>query len=89
MAQAAREAGVYLRQLSFKHTVQLWAEWTAHRVDLTADLATLFRLIAQPTVGHRPGRIEPRAKKRRPKSHPLLNVPRDEARENVRRYGHV
>jgi hypothetical protein len=32
--------------MSFKHTVQLWTEWTAHRVDLTADPATLFRLIA-------------------------------------------
>jgi hypothetical protein len=89
MAQAALEAGVYPRQLSFKHTVQLWTEWTAHRVDLTAAPATLFRLIAQPTVGHRPGRIEPRARKRRPKSYPWLKVPRDEARENVRRYGHV
>jgi hypothetical protein len=89
MAQAAREAGLYPRQMSFKHTVQLWTEWTAHRVDLTADPATLFRLIAQPTVGNRPGRIEPRARKRRPKSYPWLKVPRDEARENVRRYGHV
>jgi len=89
MAQAAREAGVYPRQMSFKHTVQLWTEWTAHRVDLTADPATLFRLIAQPSVGNRPGRIEPRARKRRPKSYPWLKVPRDEARENVRRYGHV
>jgi hypothetical protein len=43
--------------------VQLWTEWIAHRVDLTADPAILFRLIAQPTVGHRPGRLEPRAKK--------------------------
>ena len=89
MAQAALEAGLHPRQLSFKHTVQLWTEWTAHRVDLTADPATLFRLIAQLTVGHRPGRIEPRAKKRRPKSYPWLKVPRDEAREQVRRYGHV
>jgi hypothetical protein len=89
MAQAALEAGVHPRQLSFKHTVQLWTEWTAHRLDLTADPATLFRLIAQPSVGHRPGRIEPRAKKRRPKSYPWLKIPRDQAREQVRRYGHV
>jgi hypothetical protein len=89
MAQAALTADVHPRQLSFKHTVQLWTEWTACRVDLTADTATLFRLIAQPTVGNRPGRIEPRARKRRPKSYPWLKVPRAEARDNVRRYGHV
>jgi hypothetical protein len=89
MAQAALEADVHPRQPSFKHTVQLWTEWTVRRVDLTADPATLFRLIAQPTVGNRPRRIEPRARKRRPKSYPWLKVPRTEARENVRRYGHV
>jgi Transposase DDE domain len=89
MAQAALEADLHPRQLSFKHTVQLWTEWTVRRVDLTTDAATLFRLIAQPTVGNRPGRIEPRARKRHPKSYPWLKVPRAEARENVRRYGHV
>jgi hypothetical protein len=89
MAQAALQTNVHPRELSFKHTVQLWTEWTAHRLDLSGDPATLFRLIAQPTVGHRPGRIEPRAKKRRPKSYPWLKVPREEAREQVRRYGHV
>jgi Transposase DDE domain len=89
MAQAALEADVHPRQLSFKHTVQLWAEWTAHRVDLSTDPDTLFRLIAQPTVGNRPGRIEPRARKRRPKPYPWLKRPRAEARERVRRYGHL
>ena len=29
MAQAARHAGVDPRELSFKHTVQLWTQWTA------------------------------------------------------------
>jgi hypothetical protein len=89
MAQAALDADVQPRQLSFKHTVQLWVEWTAHRVNLSADPDTLFRLIAQPTVGNRPGRIEPRARKRRPKPYPWLKRPRAEARERVRRYGHL
>ncbi len=89
MAQAALDAGVHPRQLSFKHTVQLWAEWTAHHVDPSTDPDTLFRLIAQPTVGNRPGRIEPRARKRRPKPYPWLKRPRAEARERVRRYGHL
>ena len=89
MAQAALDASVHPRQLSFKHTVQLWTEWTTHRVDLGADPDTLFRLIAQLTVGNRPGRIEPRARKRRPKPYPWLKIPRAEARERVRRYGHL
>ena len=89
MAQAAMDAGVHPRQLSFKHTVQLWVEWSAHRVDLATDPDTFFRLIAQPMVGNRPGRIEPRARKRRPKPYPWLKMPRTEAREQVRRYGHL
>lgn len=89
MAQAALDAGVHPRQLSFKHTVQLWTEWTAHRVDLNIDPNTLFRLIAQSIVGNRPGRIEPRARKRRPKPYPWLKTPRAEAREHVRAYGHL
>ncbi len=32
--------------------------------------------------------IEPRALKRKPKAYALLTVPRDQARETVRRYGH-
>jgi hypothetical protein len=91
MAQAAREAGVHPREISFKHTVQLWTEWTAQR--LGADSAVrdtgLFRLIAQMTVGDRPGRIEPRARKRRPKSYPWLKVPRAQARQQIRTYGHL
>ncbi|MDZ4263308.1 MAG: IS4 family transposase, partial [Pseudomonadota bacterium] len=38
--------------------------------------------------GNRPGRIEPRALKRRPNSYPLLMKPRDEARAGVLKNGH-
>lgn len=89
MAQAALDADVHPRQLSFKHAVQLWVEWQAHRVDLSADPDMFFRLLAQPVVGHRPGRIEPRARKRRPKPYQWLNIPRAEARERVRKHGHL
>lgn len=89
MAQAALEADRHPRDLSFKHAVQLWTEWTARRVDPDTDAASLFRLIAQPIVGNRPGRIEPRARKRRPKPYPWLKVPRAEARDNIRAYGHL
>jgi hypothetical protein len=90
MAQAARNAGVHPRELSFKHTVQMWTEWTSQTLQAQpAHQAEFFRLIAQLTVGNRPGRIEPRARKRRPKSYPWLKVPRVEARRQIRTYGHL
>ncbi len=90
MAQAALLADILPRQISFKHTLQLWIAWRQSAVGLYDDdeLACLFILIAQQQVGHRPGRIEPRAVKRRPKPFPLLTKPRQIARRDVRIYGH-
>lgn len=85
MTQAAAGHATAPRALSFKHTVQLWSEFTSRAVlsaaDPTGALETLFRLIAQLPVGHRPHRSEPRARKRRPKSFPWLKVPRPVARQ--------
>jgi len=90
MAQAARNTGVHPRELSFKHTVQMWTEWTSQNLQAhPAHKAEFFRLIAQLTVGNRPGRIEPRARKRRPKSYPWLKVPRAKARRQIRTHGHL
>lgn len=89
MAQAALLADLLPRQLSFKHTLQLWIAWRQGGSGSYDDqLAGLFILIAQQHVGNRPGRIEPRAVKRRPKPFPLLTKPREEAREYIRANGH-
>jgi hypothetical protein len=89
MAQAASAAGVDPRQLSFKHTVQLWGAWRLRQLlHDPLSRAHLFRLIAQVRVAQRSGRIEPRALKRRPKSYPLLQVPRLRARCNIVIHGH-
>jgi hypothetical protein len=82
MAEAAAHSGQTPRQLSFKHTVQLWSAWSTRVCAQTtqADLQQLFTMIAALPVGHRPGRREPRARKRRPKSFPWLKVPRALAR---------
>ena len=90
MAQAALLAHRPPRQLSFKHTVQIWVAWTQHAngVDHGDKLYGLFVLIAQQRVGDRPGRIEPRALKRRPRPYPLLTKPRPIMREYVREHGH-
>lgn len=89
MAQSALLADITPRTISFKHCLQLWLI-SIQRIDITDDdqLYTLFLLIAQQRVGNRPGRIEPRAVKRRPKAFSLLTKPRAQAREEVRKYGH-
>jgi hypothetical protein len=89
MVQAAKSKGVFPREISFKHCLQLWLMWS-RQTDTSIDdqLETLFLLIAQQCVGLRSGRIEPRAVKRRPKAYPLLTKPRTIAREKVRKYGH-
>ena len=91
MAQAASRAHVPPRSLSFKHTVQLWGEWVVRGLSGAADdsLSLLFRLIGQLRVNNRPGRIEPRARKRRPKPYPWLKIPRKQARANIMAHGHA
>ena len=88
MAQAAGNAGVNPRSVSFKHTAQLWTEWVSRGLSATINANCLFTLIAQSKVRHRPGRIEPRMRKRRPKPYPWLKKPRAEARRIIQRHGH-
>lgn len=89
MAQSALLADITPRKISFKHCLRLWLI-SMQRIDTTDDdqLCMLLLLMAQQRVGNRPGRIEPRAVKRRPKAFPLLTKPRTQAREEVRKYGH-
>jgi hypothetical protein len=91
MAQAAHNAGIQPRQVSFKHTVQMWTAWTSQSSVALVDTrsAELFRLIAQLRVGNRPRRVEPRARKRRPKPFPWLKIPRARARRQIRRRRHL
>jgi Transposase DDE domain len=90
MVQAARHTQRLPRQLSFKHAVQICIVLPQHRELILREdkRAILFELIAQQRVGDRPGRIEPRAAKRRPKTYPLLMQPRAIARAEIRKYGH-
>lgn len=89
MAQSALLADITPRTISFKHSLQLWLA-SIQQIDTTDDeqLCTLLLLMAQQRVGNRPGRIEPRAIKRRPKPFPLLTKHRAVAREEVRKYRH-
>jgi hypothetical protein len=89
MAQAAEYAGVLPRQLSFKHTLQVWVCWSQRQFlsDAPEHTAVLFGLIAQIRVGNRPGRVEPRLVKRRPKPFSRLQTTRHKARENIKKHG--
>ena len=57
MAQAALESGLPTREISFKHTVQIWSQWMLlHRHGSDWQRDNLLQLIVQVRVGNRPGR---------------------------------
>jgi hypothetical protein len=90
MAQSALLADQIPRRLSFKHSVQVWLAWPQRggETDDPGAIHALLIRIAGPRVGQRPGRIEPRAVKRRPKPFSRLMQPRQVAQQQVREHGH-
>ena len=87
MLQAARRSGLSPRQLSFTAAMQtIGASWLVVLLDpslRTTLIDVELAHMAGHIVGNRPGRVEPRAVKRRPKQHRLLTKPRDEARAEL------
>ena len=89
MCQAALLSERLPRQLSFKHTVQLWLCRIQTGSELNEEQTfQFFILVAGKKVGNRGGRVEPRAVKQRPKPFKLLTVKRELAREDIRENGH-
>jgi hypothetical protein len=88
MAEAAFHSHILPRQLSFKHTLQIWLIWSKQSATNNKNIEALLMMIAQIRVGNRPGRIEPRAVKLRPKPFSLLMIPRSEARADILKNGH-
>ena len=87
MAQSAALAQCRPRQLSFKHTVQIWLAWS--HCGFSYDHGPIiFELIAQQRVANRPGRLEPRMVKRRPKPYTWLTRAREQTRALIRKHGH-
>ena len=78
MLEAAKRQDVPVERISFVDA----ARWLAEAVHGDAPL----RLRVNP---HRPGRVEPRAVKRRPKNYPLLNRPRAELQKRLKNMGKV
>jgi putative transposase len=88
MAQAALAQEKLPRELSFAGGLAAVAgAWmlasVANASLLSLHATTQHRAIVWSCVGHRPNRVEPRAIKRRPKPHKLLNEPRAEARAKL------
>jgi hypothetical protein len=88
MLEAALRAEISPREISF--TAALDAIAASYNTWTLIDSATAVRLVAvhlanvaSHRVGKRPGRVEPRAIKRRPKPHKLLQQPREEARQAI------
>src|SRR5947199_8062898 len=85
MAVAARENGIEPRQVSFKGAKQAVTAFApkieaARPADRPALIEALLAVVAYHRVGDRPGRWEPRARKRRPKPGARLTQPRAEAK---------
>ena len=88
MAKAASLVDILPRALSFSGVKGLLNAF-AYQLRRTAGsqihelTSTVLAAIATLKLPHRPDRIEPRAKKRRPKILPLLTVPRQVARDLI------
>jgi hypothetical protein len=85
MAVAAAEVGIEPRAVSFKGAKQAVTAFApkleaARPEERPVLIDALLMVIAYHRVGDRPGRWEPRARKRRPKPRARLGQPRAEAR---------
>ena len=88
MAAAAKLTEVLPRVLSFTAAKRLLLDFAqqlrhASQQRLTFLITTILAAIARMELPNRPGRVEPRAKKRRPKPLPLLTERRSLAREKL------
>jgi hypothetical protein len=89
MAEASAGVGCVPRELSFAgavHAVCAFGVWQVCGPARAADLRRgLLAMVGGQRVGNRPDRVEPRARKRRPKHGAVLTMPREEARARLRR----
>jgi Transposase DDE domain len=88
MGAAAEVSGRRPRQISFKGTLQALTAFEGPLRQASPDrrrvlVEVMLKTIASHEVGDRPGRVEPRAIKRRPKPHDLLMEPRKQARKRL------
>jgi hypothetical protein len=90
MAEAARKHEITPNTISFKGALQTLNAFagllqTSSPETMAAVCESLWKAIASHQVGDRPDRVEPRARKRRPKPYPLLQGPRKKALRKERK----
>jgi hypothetical protein len=88
LAQAAEAHERKPWEISFKGAMQTLNAFASVLMDSSPEhwaqiYKELLAAIASHRVGNRPDRLEPRAKKRRPKPYPLLRKPRQQERERL------
>lgn len=88
MSEAAREADLATRKISFKGSLQALRNWEPHlnqakvsRAERLRLMSDLYEAITDTPIRQRPGRTEPRCRKRRPKNYELMTAPRHEMKE--------
>jgi len=88
MYEAAEEAAIEVRRVSFKGSLQALRNWEPHLNQIKISSTERFRLISDlydamidTPIRQRPGRSEPRCVKRRPKNYQRMAAPRHEIKE--------
>jgi len=87
MAEAVAQTGIEMDRISFRGTLDAVRNYAAEIRTLRTKRRRdelwqqLIRALANDPLPFRPGRIEPRAVKRRPKAYALLNKPRKQFKE--------
>ncbi len=88
MYEAAEEADLNVRLVSFKGSLQALRNWEPHLNQAKISKSERFRLISNlyeamtdTPLRQRPGRSEPRCRKRRPNNYQLMTAPRHEMKE--------
>ena len=87
IARAAKKYNLEPRQISFTGAVDAFSVYAPiigivpERTEALFD--GMLAAIAYHKIGNRPGRREPRAKKRRPKAQPLLKESREKAKKRL------
>ena len=86
MMESALRSDTPISRISFKGTISTLRQWTpflavSGRETSITRYFLLLDYIARDKLPYRPNRMEPRARKRRPKAYQLLNKPRAEFKE--------
>jgi hypothetical protein len=96
MYEAAQKADIHVREVSFKGSLQAIRSWSPQfnreklsRAERHKLLNDLYGAITGALLNQRPGRSEPRCKKRRPKAYQLLTKSRHKMNEIAHRSRYV